>query len=246
MQHGKNYLNSWFVTLTYNEENLPRTKNGFATVNKKDVQNFFKKLRRNHPKSGEKISYFAAAEYGTKHKRPHYHIILFGCTDPEITSAWTTDTRGGKRPQPLGEIYFGYVEGASIGYTLKYISKEPDWQLHDRDDRLRTFFLISKGIGANYLTPQMIRYHHRDLENRVCCTVEKKSISMPRYYKMKIYTPELKGYLKGYFEYLAPFIDEELRQKHKHLTNYEYETMLSERHKHLTNKYQQNAKRKNE
>lgn len=46
-----------------------------------------------------------------------------------------------------------------------------------------------KKLGANYLTPQMLRWHKNDLENRMyITTVDGKKVSMPRYYKEKIYS----------------------------------------------------------
>lgn len=50
---------------------------------------------------------------------------------------------------------------------------------------------MSKGLGACYLTPAMIQYHHDDILNRMYCNAEgSKKISMPRYYKEKIYDKE--------------------------------------------------------
>lgn len=61
-----------FLTLTYNNENLP--KHG---VFKEEVQLFLKRLRisldRLHYKHN--LRYFACAEYGSKSKRPHYHML---------------------------------------------------------------------------------------------------------------------------------------------------------------------------
>lgn len=228
---------AYFVTLTYNTEHVPITKNGYLTVRQKDLQNFFKKLRRNHPKDGYPISYYAASEYGTKHSRPHYHIILFGCNDQEITKAWTTDGRTNTEIQALGDIYFGTVEGGSIGYVLKYICKPPEPKKHARDDREPTKSYMSKGIGKNYLSDAMKEYHKSDLANRVCVQEETQKISMPKYYKDKIYTSEEKGWLKGYFEYIAPIIDQEQRSKYPEMTNYEYEQMRAEQHRKATRKY---------
>ena len=54
----------------------------FATVSKKDIQNFLKRLRKkidklNIPQNEKKIRYFIASEYGPKTYRPHYHGVLF-------------------------------------------------------------------------------------------------------------------------------------------------------------------------
>ena len=64
---------SLFLTLTYNNENLP--KHG---VFKEEIQLFLKRLRisldRLHYKHN--LRYFACAEYGSTSKRPHYHMYF--------------------------------------------------------------------------------------------------------------------------------------------------------------------------
>lgn len=45
------------------------------TLRKRDFQLFMKVLRR---RTGQKVRYFAAGEYGDKTFRPHYHAIIFG------------------------------------------------------------------------------------------------------------------------------------------------------------------------
>ena len=64
-----------FVTLTYNNDNLPYNENAILpTLRKKDLQMFFKRLRSRI----DKIKYFACGEYGDVTQRPHYHMILCG------------------------------------------------------------------------------------------------------------------------------------------------------------------------
>jgi hypothetical protein len=49
---------------------------------------------------------------------------------------------------------------------------------------------MSKKMGANYLTPQMLRWHKEENEviNRSYCNLKDgKKIAMPRYYRDKIY-----------------------------------------------------------
>ena len=65
-----------FVTLTYNDSNLPLSSFGCATLFKRDVQLWLKRLRKYF--SGTQIRYFLSGEYGPKTHRPHYHAILFG------------------------------------------------------------------------------------------------------------------------------------------------------------------------
>lgn len=76
---------SWFVTLTYNDWNLPMRKyvdeksgQEFDSMSlcKRDFQLFMKRLRKEF--GDQKIRFFAAGEYGGNTYRPHYHAILFG------------------------------------------------------------------------------------------------------------------------------------------------------------------------
>lgn len=59
---------SAFVTLTFDDENLPEK------VTVRELQLFLKKWRYRY---GE-IRYFGVGEYGDKSGRPHYHLALFG------------------------------------------------------------------------------------------------------------------------------------------------------------------------
>lgn len=71
-----------FVTLTYNNNHVPFTEDeytgefGVLSLDKRDVQLFFKRLRKRYP--DKEIRYYLSGEYGTNTKRPHYHAIIFG------------------------------------------------------------------------------------------------------------------------------------------------------------------------
>ena len=139
VKEGENFSLSYFVTLTYSTLHVPITEKGYMTLNKKDVQDFMKRLRKHSfiIKGGKKIhahiKYYAVGEYGTHTMRPHYHIILFGADQASVCKAWDK-----------GEVHFGTVEAASIGYTLKYISKQGRIPMHQNDDRIKEFSLMSK------------------------------------------------------------------------------------------------------
>lgn len=60
-----------FVTLTFDEENYVA-----PNLDKRDVQLFLKRLRKSVP--DRKIKYYAVGEYGPKHLRKHYHLIIMG------------------------------------------------------------------------------------------------------------------------------------------------------------------------
>ena len=74
--HDKNM----FITLTYDDEHVPWSAvTGEQTLVKKDLQLFWKRLRKHFDKLGIKIRYYGAGEYGDYTNRPHYHAIVFGC-----------------------------------------------------------------------------------------------------------------------------------------------------------------------
>lgn len=174
MQEEKRCLSAHFITLTYDTDHVPITDNGFMSVSKRDVQLFLKRLRKI---TTAPIKYYCAAEYGGQTNRPHYHIILFNAAYDAVEKTWG-----------LGEVHTGIVTGASIGYTLKYISKPKRIPMHRNDDRVPEFSLMSKGLGADYITDATRRFHTAT-DDRVFCTLEGgKKISMPRYYKDKIFS----------------------------------------------------------
>lgn len=176
-QHAKNATTSYFVTLTYDTRFVPISKRGYLTLDKRDVQLYFKKLRKAHGENHEPIKYYLAGEYGSKTFRPHYHIILFNANIELIHKAWDK-----------GEVHIGELTEASAAYTAKYINKGKIIPMHKNDDRLPEFSLMSKKLGLNYLSEKIIRYHRADIERNYLTLEDGKKISMPRYYRQKIWT----------------------------------------------------------
>lgn len=168
-------ISAYFITLTYDTEHVPITRNGYMTLRKEDVQKWLKRLRKI---SKEKIKYYYVGEYGAERNRPHYHALIFNAEMEDIEKTWIA-----------GSVYYGQVEGASIGYTLKYMCKDKRIPMHRNDDRIPEFGHMSNGIGANYLTADIMYYHteSRTVLDRCHCTIDGKKVSMPRYYKDKIY-----------------------------------------------------------
>lgn len=137
---SKNHDSCHFLTLTYDTSNVPITKNGFMCLSKCDLQLFFKRLRKIDKDNDGKFKYYAVGEYGGRYRRPHYHVIAFSADVQKVQLAWQ-----------LGSVHYGTVNGASVGYTLKYMSKRGVIPMHCNDDRIREFSLMSKGLGLCYL-----------------------------------------------------------------------------------------------
>jgi hypothetical protein len=176
-QHAKNANTSYFVTLTYDTRFVPITKCGYLTLEKRDVQLYFKRLRKAHPENHEPIKYYLAGEYGSKTFRPHYHIILFNADIELIHKAWEK-----------GEVHIGELTEASAAYTAKYINKGKIIPMHKNDDRIPEFSLMSKKLGLNYLSEKIINYHRADIERNYLTLEDGKKISLPRYFREKIWT----------------------------------------------------------
>lgn len=197
-QELKRSVSAHFITLTYGAKTLPISESsGLPTLSKRDVQNFIKRLRK--LQSGAcgvveglqrnwcdcSIKYFACGEYGGNNGRPHYHVLLFNSKVELIELAWSLEDDEFVR-QPIGNVHFGSVTPASIGYTLKYMMKGT------KNDEFR---LMSKGLGENYLTDAMKRWHYDDVENRMYCNVDGKKVCMPRFYKDRIYDLETREWV---------------------------------------------------
>lgn len=186
LKEAERSTSSLFVTLTYDVDRVPMSPNGFMTLRKSDFQDFMKRLRKLCPDFT--LKYYACGEYGTERKRPHYHAIIFNVPDVAmIDQAWTLD---GKL---IGITQSGTVTGDSIAYTMKYIDKPTSKSMHARDDRAPEFALMSKGLGSNYLTDDMIAFHKADLSRMYLTKPGGHTIAMPRYFRDKIFTDDEKG-----------------------------------------------------
>lgn len=204
MQEEKHAYSAYFITLTYAEKNVPRTRNNFMEIRRRDLQLFFKRLRKmqtskryckkaNVPYIEQPLKYFAVGEYGGRFKRPHYHAIMFNASAELIERAWKA-----------GHVHYGDVSGPSVGYTMKYITKPTKIPVHRNDDRTPEFSLMSKGLGECYLSANMIYYHKKLNPNaivadrcRVMCT-DGSWIAMPRYYRDRLYSKEERKVISYY------------------------------------------------
>jgi len=181
LQQDKVSRTAHFVTLTYRNEEVPKSPNGFRTLSKPDVQKFFKRLRKKIAGNNRSdIRYYAAGEYGPRTFRPHYHLIIFNATPETIYSSW------GK-----GRVTIDPVNGRTVSYTTKYICKGRFKKRFNADDRQPDFSLMSKGLGANYLTREVVAYHQADL-TRNFVVQEGFKLAMPRYYRQRIFTDRMR------------------------------------------------------
>ena len=164
---------SLFLTLTYDEENLPYFGNA-PCFRKKDLQDFFKRLRHKC-----KFRYYVVSEYGSKTKRPHYHALFFNFEGNinEIPKEWKK-----------GHVHIGSVTSASINYCAAYVITKQHYE-YDKDDPRRPFALHSRrpALGANYVE-RYSRYHRDGRKNHAVRPFGAGKVALPRYYKEKIFS----------------------------------------------------------
>lgn len=228
-----------FVTLTYDNENVPLTPKKFMTLNYSDVQKFYKRLRKRHEKRYStgiipEIKYYTCGEYGSKTYRPHYHAIIFNASAEDIEKAWTQ-----------GLSHFGTVTGASIAYTTKYIHKGKMIPVHHNDDRKPERAGMSKKLGLNYLTPEVIAFHQQNIDkNYVVVDGFKKA--MPRYYREKIWSEDERLNQSQYVQRLIS--EKERKQKEDYVLRTgeaeTYDKSMYEVKKHSLLTHNQNEKDK--
>lgn len=119
---------AWFVTLTYNPDNLP--ENG--TLEKKKFLQWIKDTQR---RRSDVFRYYAVGEYGDKSHRPHYHMAVFLEHPAQIDSiraAW--ENKGFTQASELNTQRARYL----ANYTAKKLTKTGDPRLAGREPEFRT------------------------------------------------------------------------------------------------------------
>lgn len=194
--------NAFFITLTYNDEHIPRDQFGNTHVSKPDVQKFLKRLRKKLP-SQSNLRYYFASEYGPTTFRPHYHAVLFNLpfktlrkNTELISSSWSINKK------PMGFVQVEEVNENRIAYVAGYCM--------DKDKSMKSdyvvFSLMSKGIGKNYLDNKSRFNWHKDLplENMYYPTENGGKLALPRYYRNKILNSDItREVLRGISEKTA-------------------------------------------
>lgn len=116
-----------FVTLTYDNNHLPRALNNTPTLDVRDCQLFFKRLRKRF--TGTRIRYYLAGEYGPKTLRPHYHAIIYGLSlsdFPDLRVIGHNELKQVYYTSPLFEQVWsnGFVQMSEVSHkTCAYVAR---------------------------------------------------------------------------------------------------------------------------
>lgn len=154
------YQNSYFLTLTYDDEHLPKS----GSLVPDDLQKFLKRLRRyvEYHGSDKKIRFFACGEYGDNFLRPHYHAIIFNLDISDL-KRFSTSFSGDiyytsetiNQIWKNGYVIIGEVTFESCAYVARYVTKKMTGSQADfyYEGRQPEFVRMSRrpGIGSAWL-----------------------------------------------------------------------------------------------
>lgn len=181
-----------FVTLTYNNENLPKDQ----SVDKHEMTKFIERLRdRIKPRE---IKFYGCGEYGAELGRPHYHVLIFGY-DFEDKVVHHVENPKKRNRFSSSDVYKVYVSAIlselwsygfstvgeitvwSCGYVARYIQKKitGDPAIEHYGDKKPEFALMSRrpGIGHSWIKKYLYDIYPKDF-----LMVNGKRFRPPRYY----------------------------------------------------------------
>lgn len=132
MHESKLYKSNYFITLTYDDKNLP-TDN---SLHYRDFQLFFKRLRKAH-KHG-KLRFYMCGEYGEDFNRPHFHACIFNLHLDDL-QPWQKSPSGSTlyRSKLLEKCWtngfssVGELTFESAAYCARYIMKKVNGDLSE-------------------------------------------------------------------------------------------------------------------
>jgi len=200
------YENNCFITLTYNDQNLPEDR----SLDVNHFQLFMKRLRK---KYGAKIRFYHCGEYGEQYGRPHYHACIFN-HDFSDKQLWKTQNGVPLYTSadlnllwPYGFTSIGSVTYESAAYVARYILKKitgqnaddhymwidpASGQVHQRKPEYTTMSRrpgIARGWFDKYRTD--VYPHDRVIINEL-------QVKPPKYYDklFEQHSPELMEFVK--------------------------------------------------
>lgn len=183
------YEDNCFITLTYDDEHLPKD----GSVHVDHFQKFMKRLRKKFPGT---IRFFHCGEYGEENWRPHYHACLFNFDFPDkklfkmsgehrlysseaLDSLWT-----------FGFSLIGDVTFESAAYVARYITKKVTGDKADEhyNGRRPEYVTMSRrpGIGTRW-----VETWKHDIYPSGYTIINGKRVRLPKFYDSLLEESEL-------------------------------------------------------
>lgn len=185
---------TFFLTLTYSDENLPVNEDGKVTLRHSDYTKFIKMLRQQlYRDFGKvvKLSIIGCGEYGDESGRPHYHCIIHG-----IPFGWKKNSADivsyFEEKWHYGFVYAKPCNGDVAGYVTKYSVKSlnKSRRYYQELGVEPPFRVYSQKIGYNYFEKNQDRIRREGF-----CRDGEFKVSIPRYFKDRFFL--FGDYVKG-------------------------------------------------
>lgn len=191
---------SYFVTLTYDERNIPLLltdkkdygkivtyeqyirsrdiRDCVLSVNPRDFTLYIKRVRKVYK---GRFKYYACFEYGDQFDRPHMHFACFAQSDPvglqqAINDCWDK-----------GFVTIEALTDSRIAYVTKYINKS-SLEAPPSEHSLKCQMRASKGLGVDGFFSDEA-YHHNFTQDdlKEVYLNNGSRIGLPRYFRRKYY-----------------------------------------------------------
>ena len=197
-------MDPWFYNDSFEYYPARNKPDAVGVCYYKDIQDFFKRLdinlKRRYGFKG-KYSRFACHEYGTKGKRPHFHLVVFcDAVDVQvlksaICEAWPFDR--GKARHRKCERTKGSVANYVASYVNSFATFHPLLSSHTFRSRCsysRGFGLAPSAFSVDSLVSKAsegrLEWSFETLKQRIPTTV---NVSVPKYVINRFF-PKFKGY----------------------------------------------------
>lgn len=195
LHEAKLHEKNCFITLTYNDESLPKDR----SLHYRDFQLFMKRLRK---KYGANIRFYMCGEYGQKFDRPHFHACIFGF-DFSDRQYWKQTGSGSKlfRSKELEKLWeygfssIGDVNFESAAYVARYIMKKVTGQgKHDQHYKftdLETGEVLEKKSEFNKMSLkpgigyEWFKKYKSDVYPHDYVVINGRKVRPPKYYDLK-------------------------------------------------------------
>lgn len=161
-------------------------------LNKYDLQLFFKRLRKYYGKI--KLRFHAVGEYGPKHFRPHYHILLW--FEDETSKADLPKVISEK--WPFGRIDCQLAEGDCAKYVSGYANSFSFVPSVLRQSSLSPFCIHSQKLGFKTLSQSMPKIYElptSEIMSRSICFDGNYKTVMPWRSFTAFFFPKCRGFV---------------------------------------------------
>ena len=199
MHEASLYSDNLFITLTYDDQNLPADWSLDVT----DWQQFMKRLKNATGRKKTPLRFFHCGEYGDQLGRPHYHALLFGIdlndkkpykkteTGEVLYTSELLERVWGKGFCPIGNVTF-----ESAGYVARYTTKKISGAAADAhyDGRRPEYATMSRNPGIGRLWFDRFK---TDCYPHDYAVVNGKRVRPPKFYDTLLDSEELEALKKN-------------------------------------------------